>query len=402
VKDSTQAVAPLLAIAVLLLIPSSAVQDSPFGAFTPVLVALVIQLAGLLHARQALSWPPGFALIATVLVLAAIGQDAYSATLAPVTLLQYVLTWSASESARRSVRNGVIALASAEALIGIAEALLGDGPFIGERRVIDATNPFLPSLLRAQGTLGHPLVLALLLLVGLALTLAARDLGARIRFSASAALVLGSVFTGSTTTVIVAAAILVGFILLRAGIAVGIYSALIMAICVVGAAATGRLPAFLLDDLNDRTALHRLNSIASLPRLFTDRTVPEVFFGSPTTRELYGRNILISDGFFAVDNQFITTLALSGLIGALAGAVFLVGVALRTPERLMLVVYGTFLLTAASFDFLQWYAGSILFATALGLGQDARESIKTTPLAATAPAQGSRQRNVEVSRLGNT
>jgi hypothetical protein len=359
----------VIALLCLVAVPSSATAGLPFGGLLPIVVAIVVQVVGLIRARRSLSWPPGFIFAPVFLGLTALGTDPFYALIAPVSLMQYVLAWSAPDSGRRVIRNWLIAIAAAASLLGMVEGLTGAGPLLGEARTIDATNPFLTGLQRSQATLGHPLVLALLILVGLGLAVAARDLRMRYRFSAILILLAGSIFTGSTTTVLIAAAIVVLALIFRRGLAGALYATLWMVIACLFLAAANLWPSFLLSDLNERTAAHRLNAIASIPDLFDERRVIEVFFGSSSVEALYDRGVLINDGFFAVDNQAVTTLALGGLIGMLAAIAFTVTVFVRTKDRLMWVVYAVFALTALSFDFLLWYVGAALLFTVAGIAQ---------------------------------
>lgn len=267
------------------------------------------------------------------------------------------------------MRNLIIGLAVFEAGLAIVESTVLKAPIIGIARTIDAYNPFIPTLLRAQGTLAHPLVLALFLLVGLALVLAARDLRLLCRAPAIALLIAGCVFTGSSTTVILGMVVIVAFLLLRTGPTVALYTTLWMVILALGLIASNGVPAFLFDDLNERTAQHRLNSFLAVPTLFDGRTAIEVLFGSGSVPDLYARGILVNDGFYAIDNQFVTTFALGGILGVFATGVFALIVVRNTRERLLIVTHALFFLTALSFDFMLWYAGMALFFSVAGITQ---------------------------------
>ncbi len=163
--------------------------------------------------------------------------------------------------------------------------------------------------------------------------------------------------------------VIVAFLLLRTGPTVALYTTLWMVILALGLIASNGVPAFLFDDLNERTAQHRLNSFLAVPTLFDGRTAIEVLFGSGSVPDLYARGILVNDGFYAIDNQFVTTFALGGILGVFAHGVFALIVVRNTRERLLIVTHALFFLTALSFDFMLWYAGMALFFSVAGITQ---------------------------------
>lgn len=389
--------APVAALVVLIVVPSSATASFPLGSLYPIFAALGIQIVGLLKNVRVLRQPPFILWMALFLVLQALPDiDPFYMLLLPIGLFQYVLVWSACSDSKRVIRNWIIVLASAEGIAAIIEALSGTGPFIGTVRAMDAMNPFLPGVLRAQGTLAHPLVLALVLLTGLALALAARDIRMRYRVFALATILAGAVFTGSATTVLVAIAILAAFALVRANVGAGVYVGLAMLIVTVVVISANLIPRELVAQLDERATSHRLNAIYALPNLLGNREVAEVLLGSGSIRELYANGVLIDDGFYAVDNQLVSSLATAGILGTIGLVIFSVGVFINTQDIRYRVVLLTFALVGFSFDILHWYAGVALVFTVAAIVQPASAEWPS------APAGGFRERRAQTSAARST
>lgn len=369
-SDRTIVATSVIALLIVVAIPSAATSGLPFGGALPAIVAVFVQILGLLRSTGSLSWPPGAVWLIIFLVLQSFRPgDMFYTLIIPLAFFQYILVWSASPSAKIRIRNWVIGIASAEAALAIVQALAGWGPLLGAARTIDTFNPFLPSLLRSQGTFSHPLVLALTALVGLALALPARDLRAGNRIIAVVILTAGAFFTGSSTAVIVIGVLIGGFLAFRSGLAAALCSGLLLLIIVLTLITTASLPENLLSDTNERSRAHRLNAIAAIPALFDERLLREVFFGSSSIESLYARGVLINDGFYAVDNQIVTSIALGGLIGAIAAVVWSVIVFVGARDWPMRIALFAFFLTALSFDFLLSYTGAILLFTVAGIAQ---------------------------------
>ncbi|WP_207842621.1 O-antigen ligase family protein [Williamsia soli] len=173
----------------------------------------------------------------------------------------------------------------------------------------------IPGLLRAQGTFGHPLLMSMFLAVGLALTARHHFNNPMHRYWITAVILAGGFATGSRSTIIIMIAVLFfaygprtlswvrGLVL--TGLTLGF--ALLFSF-----STSGVYQRFSESD----SVSHREGALDAAERLL-DQSFTRAMTGSGWySREwLFDRNFLQLDGFLAIDNQFVSLIATSGLIG---------------------------------------------------------------------------------------
>jgi hypothetical protein len=353
----------------------------PYGNTIPgamVTLLLIVAAARRLGTMRAPALWPLLVTYTAIVLLGSISAsvDPFYVILAIFSVVMYAVGCSTNVRERRIVTVTVIALAGVEAVLGIVEALSKRGPLLGQAITIDATNPFIPSLHRSQGTLGHPLVLSMLLLTGLALVLLRGTVAARMRYPLAALLIVGIVFTGSTSAILAGAALVLYWLFVRRSIGGTVISVLLGIGGVIFVIATwGRqIAAYLGDALFGSDATHRLGSISAIPKLITDRSPLNSLFGGGlgSVQSLYQQNILVDDGFGAIDDQFVTSLVQAGLIGTACLLAFFILVFVRggrSTVGLMLV----FVLMCFSFDALTWYVSAGVMFALCAIAMSARD-----------------------------
>ena len=189
------------------------------------------------------------------------------------------------------------------------------------RNVLFATkpfgvNPFVSSTIRAQATLGHPLVASFTCVIG---TFGALRSPMRLPLKLLFTVVLfaGTLATGSSTTVIATVIGFGGWFLIGRRARLSVFRLVVLAALIVGMAALSLSPTAIIDDVSGNQSQHRLNSLMAIPSLLNDRGVSGAIFGSGfgSAEMLYQKGIFNDDGFFAIDNQFVSVLAATGILG---------------------------------------------------------------------------------------
>lgn len=266
--------------------------------------------------------------------------------------------------------------------VGIAGVLVTEVFVLG--RVLFAAeaygkNPFISGMIRGQATVEHPLVAGFVCVVGLFAVLRSRA-KAPLKIVVVLLMLAGVLATGSSTTVVVAAAGILGWLLVVRG-RISFLRVGFMILVGAGVVVLSIAPTALLDDVFGSQSAHRLNSLRAVPRLLFERSLLESLFGSGfgSARNLYGRGIIDDDGFFAIDNQFVTILASAGVIGFVLFTIFVVRVFLsaRTQDR----VYFVFLLAVFfGFDVLPSPAAGALFVVFVaGCIAESRQMASSSP-----------------------
>lgn len=388
------------ALSILILLPSNAVSHLPGGSFYPIGAAILLLGAGLIRGRHRLRRPPwavtiaGFFLFASVSSLLYTEPNPFSLLLPAVILPAYWMTYSSSETERRAIAVTVVALAAFEAVLGLSEVFLGLSPLLGDPFRTSPINPFIDGAARAQGTLAHPLVLGFLLLAAL------MPLNRMTRFGQIAllAVVLVAIIgTGATSGVIVAAIVVVLRLLASKNYAVVAFTVLALSAAAIWVIADGLLVRLFGEELNLRNAGHRWNSIAGTPNLFFQRDLGEMMIGSGYggVASLYERGIFYNDGFYTIDNQFVSFIASGGLLGAICILVAIVGITVRMRREYLAGWLG-FLAMGLSFDFIYWYVPATLFFMYAALGMrrppaDVSLGGQVTPTQQSAPTKPQRR-----------
>lgn len=286
-----------------------------------------------------------------------------------------ILSTMSNMTERKSLANFLVYAGALEAAYAVFEMVAGPPPIWGQATVSDdgapkiMYNQILSGFIRAQGTMGHPLPLALLLLVSLALLV--RGVGpnsGRWKFVVGALLVMGCFAAGSRS------ALAIAIVLVFLGVgrnrwkAVGVGSYLLILVALFATAA-----GFLESDVYQRfvtsdSLSHRSGAIDAVPGLLENQGGTETFFGNGyfSAYELYRAGLLQVGNFFAVDNQFVMTLVEGGVFGValLIGLIFVAIKRINPAVRLGLAAVVVFFLT---FDVLSWPSGMGLFGAFIGL-----------------------------------
>lgn len=270
---------------------------------------------------------------------------------------------------RTSVFKSLVILATVEAALSIGQKLSGVWPIWGwlgqtSTATYGGDNALWGPTGRAAGTMGHGIPLAMLLVVGLLITVTIR-LGwpAPVRLAVTIVLLAGVAATGSRSAVIVGAAALAIAIFTQSG-PVGTTTVRILTgwVVVTSLLVVDYRSLTLVDSLDGSFSLtHRQGSWESFSRLL----------GQPLVDNLIGNGWnsvprLAQRGYFdvsvtsAVDNNFVSLYAIGGMM-ALIGVAVLTGWGFvrgdATTRVCLLVVGGMFF----SFDVVFWpFAMAIL------------------------------------------
>lgn len=222
---------------------------------------------------------------------------------------------------------------------------------------------------RAQGTLGHPLIASLFMVVGLAVNVAEKELWPRsVRWLLSLVIISAALPNGSRSGLL----IMVGVVLLLTG-TVRTAAKVARFVCVAAiapllATELGLFKSDLLQTfVGSGSVTHRAGAFQALPRLLGQDPLPLLFGNGFLSRDrMFRSGLLQLDGFAAVDNQLVLTLSEAGLIGAL----ILIGVFFSSIKMgadggraAMLALIPMMFV----FDVLSWASTLVLFATLIGL-----------------------------------
>jgi hypothetical protein len=362
------AVSSVGALAAAVFIPSSAVAGFPLGSFYPLFVASYFILLGLLRGGRRLRKPKlivplgVYYVILVAATLLAGNLDPFYLLITAAGPAIYWLVSSASRAEQTSIRRGVIAIAVIEAVLAVIESVTGTGPLLGAAISVTVENPFLGGIQRAQGTLGHPLVLSFLLLAALGMLLMRNAERTRLRWPSVLILFAGVVATGSTSSVIAALLLLGIWFLYRAGVASRVFAFLVAAVVALVVLGDGIIERTFGDELGEREIGHRLNSILAIPNLIFRRGTLDSIFGSGigSAKELFISGVFKNDGFYTIDNQFVTALSAAGLIGFVFLVAFFVLLFFRASATYKPLIVA-FIFMTVSFDFLFWSAATTVF-----------------------------------------
>lgn len=266
---------------------------------------------------------------------------------------------AATINAWPAVARVLILATAAEAALGIYEAFQLSAPiWRGGRILSDGTstwirNEVVPGMPRAQGTFGHPLPFAFTLIIGALLILRTRLWPGLVRFALFLLLAGGVFVSGSRNAIILFVVLtMLAFIL----------PSLLPRLHFIGIAAfVGFILAFpfLLDKFDDLMGSgsvdHRLGALAAVGNLTNERGFWVVLLGdgSAATPRLFTMGLLQNDGFAAVDNQYVLTLAQNGIMGLLLLATIL-WIALRRGSATLRIMLLGVVITGMIFDLFAW------------------------------------------------
>jgi hypothetical protein len=239
----------------------------------------------------------------------------------------FLMGLSCTTYERILVARSVIVLAVAESLYGVGEVAGILGPtwgYVGwasnglgaHSQLQAAKSELFVGLVRAQGTLGEPLVLAFLAVVGIGLIIGLRPFPLFLQIPLVCGMFAG-IFAAGSRSGLVIATLLILFSARRVSkrIAVGGWL-LVLSLTIFTWFNFWESP--VIDRFqNSYSYSFRALSVTAFGPLMTEQNTAQVLFGNGlwSTRRLFLTGVLPYKGkFFAIDNQFVSTLACLGLI----------------------------------------------------------------------------------------
>ncbi|TQC44238.1 O-antigen ligase domain-containing protein [Rhodococcus sp. WS4] len=274
-------------------------------------------------------------------------------------------------------------MAIAQTLIASVELYVTHTPILwGYGRYADGSevklpNPLLgPEMIRTQGTMGHPILLATLLVIAILIVVNEETIrNPWIKFSIVGILAFGLLISG-TRSAFVALAIAIIFASVLHVNARKRWRNLFAVLTVAGTLLVFDfgIRQVWADLVGSGSYTNRAAAISALPGLF-DLDINRLLLGSGfgSENDLFRAGFLQQNGFRIVDNQLVTTIATNGLFG-FGVLIALIAVTLRSADSL----YGSALVAMVvmmfSFDYLRWPATGFLFFLLLALGAGSRRS----------------------------
>jgi hypothetical protein len=298
-----------------------------------VAVATVVMLAGATRGDRA----PGRLRSATPLWLAYLAYAAVVTIVAGSSSIPTVVAALAAPAAAAFVASKMsasdllaftkvlVALSAAQVVICVLEVAAIITPMWGYRNVtatgepVLRFNPFLgDAILRAQGSLGHPILLALLMLMTFFLSISRITDGSRVlRASGVAVSLAGLVLSGTRSAAIAFAVAFVYFAISAAGFGRRTRNLmLLVAVAALALTLDFGLQRVVIDLLESDSLGHRVDGWTAASELLS-REVSVVIFGSGINSEssVFLAGYLQQDGFNVIDNQFITAFVTTGALG---------------------------------------------------------------------------------------
>lgn len=317
------------------------------------------------------------------------GAGAALFTHAAIGVLFLLFGCAAGGPERRRLTAALIVLAVAQAFYAVFETVTNAAPLWAGAAVDVSEGPptrlaseLIPGLLRAQGTLGHPLPLALLLLVAIGLVLRYPFARRWARPVLLVALFTGVAVSGSRSALVVGVLLLLfapgrdrwvaaarGVYLAAVSVAVAAVSGLLTTDSGVGQAFS-----------ESGSFTHRAGALAAIERLLTRQDDVTVLIGNGwrSAQRVFDSGLLQQDRFFAVDNQWVTLLVTAGLAGVAVFAALTVVTIVRAGADLRPAVVALFA-TFFVYDLLLWPGSWALLALFIGLAARAGRPAPITP-----------------------
>lgn len=272
---------------------------------------------------------------------------------------------------RQLIAKWIIALASLAATYAIVEMFVQPPPLYASAvpaafggGLARLPNEILAGMPRSQATMGHPLLLTMLLLTAFGFALRATFKTRRRRRIICGLLIVGIICAGSRSGL----AIAVVFLLFTVGS--GRFSTRRVTIAaILAGVAVAAAPAQLLGVTEgDDSASHRFELFSVVPKLFRYQDHATILYGNGwASRELlYGRGLLQTDGFVAIDNQVVSLFTTSGLVGLAIFCAAAVVALVRAPYGVRLAL-GAGLLMFMVFDVLEFPATWAILALVMGM-----------------------------------
>jgi hypothetical protein len=285
---------------------------------------------------------------------------------------------AACEIERLRICRFVVCLAAVLSVYAVVEMVLGlPNLWGGPSRLADGTIIPMPNeillgsgLGRAEATLGHPLLLAFLLLVAVGLTLHGKVVP-RGRWLIVLVLLCGLLATGSRSAAMVALLLLLFTSARRGWVGLVVGSVGLICILVVAVAAGLVHSAVVQNFLSDPSLSHRLAALEAAIDLADGQAWWRSMVGNGywTTVRLFQEGRLQDNNLFAIDNQFVHTFAELGLVGV-ALLLWILGRALLRTDGLVLRAVAAAVVMFLSFDVLANPPSLGLLALLFGLTRE--------------------------------
>lgn len=339
------------ALGILFMVPYPFPPGEYTSVATPLAVALLV--IALLIPRTGTTrnhplWPLVFVLgFLSVLWVASQGQGGKKTGLILLTLLSLTGLLVGQRLTKEDIRALARALwyvCLVELAVNVGELMgafdpiwgIAQGDLLGSR-----PNPLLLDAVdRAQGTAGHPTLLALLYVITAFFSMAAMKERGKLRtYGQLALLACGLVASGTRATLLIMVAVGLAMLILEGGVKgrtrLLAYVALLVAVTPFVAGSLVQYFAEISNSTIDSGSYtHRISGFDATSRLVNSRPAVEALFGSGyDVNDLFIRGLLQQDGFHVIDNQYVTVLAISGMAG-LAFYVLLILGALKSGRGL--------------------------------------------------------------------
>lgn len=271
----------------------------------------------------------------------------------------------------------LVGLAVSQVVVAILELTVLTDPIWGYRNTtLDGTgvviryNPFLgDSIARAQGTLGHPIMLAMLMLVTVLICASSVTRSHTMLRVIGVSAGLAGLLLSGTRSAILSLVVAIAYLLLSAS---GFLMKSRNVLLIIVAAGTIYVGDFgtrdVVNDLMTSDSLgHRIDGWALALGLF-DRGPLAVVFGSGMNSEstAFANGYLQQDGFAVIDNQLITTFLISGLIGTVLLFASIVMAFISTVRYGRGLIIGVTVMFF-SFDVTTWVISFALLAIAVSV-----------------------------------
>lgn len=390
--------AGLIILAVFLLVPKDRVVGVAASTVIALLVVVPVQNVGAFGQLRFMVL--GVVVLVTVMALIRRGSSASRPSYAYIVFLAYFLAVAASTllnpisadfnlylsaaisaislmlmgvhakpAERRLIVRAVVTLAVVQAIYALAEFAFRFTPLWSTSEGGARASQIFAGAIRSQGTMAHPLTLALLLLAAIAFTVRGTlDVKhARSNVAIVAVLLAGCLATGSRSAIAIALLVLVIGVprTLWKALAAG---AFIILIGTVALASGGFFQSSLFQSfVNGDSVSHRSGALDAVPRLLNSQNVSALLFGNGyySSGMLFEKGLLQAGRFYAIDNQWVSSLVEGGLVGVALLAVAIVwALIVGGRERLaLLVVVGYFF----TFDVVSWPFGAAILGLVLGL-----------------------------------
>lgn len=352
--------------AALVLAALAPITHSGILQFTAAGVAGGIVTVGLFRSRCRLKWTNfatvvciSQALLLTTTIFSTGGNWFYAST-AIGAIPVMIASQSMNPWERRFTERSIITLASMLATIALIETFLVHHLLFRDPPLGQSPHAFILGAVRAETVVGHPLVLGFLLTMAYLILINGAN-KRLLRIALSVLLVAGVVATGSAS---ILALMVIGT--LATGMRMASASGKVT-LAVLGAAGlvivfVGRLvPDTLLSQFEGINASQRLNSVAAVPAIVGRQSAMNSILGNGwgSAGDLYKSGLIGQSRSMSIDNQFVTTLIDSGILGT-----FLLCVCIVVTMRKHLSKYGPALIAVLalffSFDLLLWTLPAML------------------------------------------